>query len=547
MRDLKATAPVFDWWNGTVAGALDHLARCCPDSEAIVHNDRRLTYREFSERATAVACGLASLGIRQGDHVGILHPNHLNVQILHYAVARLGAVYVPFNISLSAADLRQLVAHSEVSVLLVGGAYRETPLINSLAAALPELRTPPGAALRLPGHPKLRTVFNVGHGLTDLERLGTRTTLPPHDGTNATDISHIVYTSGSTRLPKGARLRHRGVLGAAFYWGEALCLTASDRFLVTLPFCHTGGLFLSALSVLLRGGCLHITDRFEEREVLEIVRRERITAMGALDYQLRRMAKLIDAGGYDISSWTKSYSQAASYQLRARLGIKHIVCFYAMTEASNPVALVMPDEHRESIRSASNGRPLPGVEVRIVDPGSGTQLGPMVKGEIRFRGWNCFAGYHNPCDDDLPARVFDADGFFRTGDCGYLDDEGYLWLTGRYKDMIKSGGENVSALEVEDWIVNHVPGVEAAKVVGVPDERWGEAVTAFIELRPGAALAPDEIIDQCKGRLSAYKIPKHVFLVNANEWPVSSAEMIKVRKDVLRARAQSLIAEERVN
>jgi len=185
--------------------------------------------------------------------------------------------------------------------------------------------------------------------------------------------------------------------------------------------------------------------------------------------------------------------------------------------------------------------------VRIVDPKSGTQVEPMINGEIRFRGWNCFAGYHNPGDDDLPGKVFDADGFFRTGDCGYMDREGYLWLTGRYKDMIKSGGENVSALEVEDWLVNRIPGVESAKVVGAPDERWGEAVVAFVELREGEELAPEEIIDQCKIGLSAYKIPKYVFFVKANEWPVSSAEMFKVRKDALRARARLLLEAERVS
>ena len=442
---------------------------------------------------------------------------------------------------LSPAELRHLSAHSNVSILLVGGSYRQNSMLGLLSEALPEWRKQCSPAVDMPSHPRLRTVLVAEPGLTQLAQLGAHAGVPRDDRVTPETVSHLIYTSGSTRLPKAVRLCHRGVLGAAFYWAEALCLSEADRFLVTLPFYHTGGLFLSALSTHLRGGCTHIVDRFDPREALEVVQRERITVMGGLDYQLRQMAELIDDEGYDISSWTKSYSRTASYHLRARLGVKHIVCFYSMTEASNPVALVMPDEQREWIRAGSVGRPLPGVDVRVVDPVSGGEVSRGAEGEIRFRGWNCFAGYHNPSDDDLPAKVFDADGYFSTGDCGYMDTEGYLWLTGRYKDMIKTGGENVSALEVEGWLSNHIPGVKAVQVVGVPDERWGEAVVAFIELRRGHALRPDEIIHRCKDGLSRHKIPKFVFLVEADEWPMISAETIKVRKDMLCARARALI------
>lgn len=536
--------PAYDWCNGTLAGALEHVTQWHADDEAIVYHNTRLSYREFSAAVARAADGLAGLGVRAGHLIGVLHANHPHVQILQFAVARLGATFVPFNVALSPADLSQLVAHSDVGFLIVGGAYRGRPLRDALLEAMAGLSLPQReditAGLALASHPALQVIVDLGQDMSVLEQ-AARGAVARYAGTTAEDISHIVYTSGSTRFPKGARLRHRGMLGGGFYWGEAFGLESADRVLVTLPFFHTGGLVLSGLSALLRGACIHIIDQFDECEVIEIVQRERITTLGLLDYQLRRVAELAATGRYDISSWTKGHTQAASYALRRELGLQRIVGFYAMTEASNPAALVMAEEQRESIRSSANGRPLPGVELRIVDPETGALLGPMERGEIRFRGWNRFAGYHRPAPEDMPNRVFDSGGFFCTGDCGYLDADGYLYLTGRYKDMIKSGGENVSALEVEDWLVNQIEIVEAAKIVGVPDERWGEAVVAFIELSEGKCARAQDIIDACKGRLSAWKIPKHVFFLKAHEWPISSTEMIKVRKEDLRARALLLV------
>ena len=544
----------MDWYNKTITSAIEKVVEQNPNAEALVRGDQRVTYEELVNMASRIASGMKGLGITSGEHVAILHPNDIVVQVLHYASSCLGTVCVPLNVMLSPRELRHVLEHADVKVLFVGGTHKDKPLAEFVLEAVPELRHARDPKLDLSGHPKLKWIVQTepedfSHDaflrLNDLEETGTKTPLPfVNQEAKPESISHLLYTSGSTAFPKGVLLTHRGILGSAFYWGEALCVTGTDRCLTLLPYYHTAGLIVQWLDVHLRGGCVHILKRYHPidfKEVMETVQRERITVMGAFDPLLKRILEHPERSQYDLSSWQKTSSFAGvSYDNRVKAGLSRIVSLYSLTEASNPVTLMMPEERRYEIRRNSVGRPLPGVEVKIVDPNTEEKLPPGVSGEVRFRGWNRMVGYYKPGPEESPENVFDKEGFFKTGDRGYLDNEGYLYLQGRYKEMIKSGGENIFPLEIENFLCNEVPGILLAQVVGVSDDQWGEVVTAFVEVAPGMVYLPQDIIKICKDKMASFKVPKHVFLLKSEDWPMTSTA--KVRKDELQRRAMGILA-----
>jgi fatty-acyl-CoA synthase len=544
------------WYNETITSALDKVARRNPAALAIVQGDQRLTYEELLGKAAGIASGLRKLGIAAGEHVGIFYPNDMVVPILHYASACLGTVCVPINIMVSPQELRHLLIHADISVLFVGRQFKNRHVGEYLLRALPELAEGQGTKVAIRDLPKLKWIIQADGSdpfhesflsLPAVEETGATDPLPfVNRAAQPENVSHMLYTSGSTALPKGVLLTHRGVLGGAYYRGKAYPLTSKDRCLLLPPLYHTYGLIVLMMCIHLRGGRLYLLESYDPldpQEVLETIERERITLTNAFDVLLRRILEHPKRPQYDLSSWQKAGAfPGPSYDLRARAGIRHLSCAYSLTEGSNPVSLVMPEEKRSAIRQKSNGRPLPGVDVKIVNPESGQVLPPGVSGEIAFRGWNRFVGYYKPGPEEVPEKIFDKDGYFKTGDRGYLDEEGNLYFQGRYKEVIKTGGENVSSLEIETFLLSEVPGIAQAQVVGIADEQWGEAVTAFIEVKPGKTLTQQQILQICREKLAAFKVPKHLFFKKEEDWPVTSTG--KIWKDELRRQALNFKARE---
>jgi len=538
----------MNWYNETITTVIENVAKQNHNLKAIIQGNKSLTYENLLNKASRVATGMRNLGITIGEHIGVLHPNDIVVPVLHHASACLGTVYVPFNVMFSPRELRDLLKHSDISVLFVGGEYKGKHLAEHVLEVLPELSRKKDPKLDLPEHPKLKWIVQVDdkdpfHGsflsLDELEETGAKDTLPFVNRTPQPEsVSHLLYTSGTTAFPKGVLLTHRGVLGGSFYWGEAHRLTDNDRCLSLLPFYHTSGLIVQWLSIHLRGGPIHILEKYHRidvKEVLETVERERITVMGAFDTLLLQILEHPERGQYDLSSWEKTSSfPGSSYDIRVKAGLKHIVCLYSLTEASNPVSLVMPEDERYDIRRKSVGRPLPGVEVKIVDPESEQVLPPGVSGEILFRGWNRLVGYYKPGPEEVTDKIFDKEGYLKTGDRGYLDNEGYLYFQGKYKDVIKTGGENVSPLEIENILLSELPGIVQAQVVGISDELWGEAVTAFIEIEPIRTFTVEDVLKTCREKLASFKVPKYVFFIKHEDWPMTSTG--KIRKEELRRR-----------
>ena len=535
----------MNWQDETITSTIARAAKEWSGSIALAQKDQRVTYQELIDTATQIATGLSRMGVRGGDHIAVLYPNYIIVQILHLVSACVGAVYVPLNVMLGTDELSYLLSSADITILLVGGKYRGSSLLDVLSRTIPELSQCKGSELNLPKFPKLKKIVkidkesNTSPGLIPFEDVlnnGATNRLPFVNPTSKPEhVSHLLYTSGSTATPKGVLLTQRGVVGASICWAEALALTSSDRSLALMPFYHTGGLFISSMPFLLHGGyvCMFRDGAFDAKEALEIIQRERITVAAGFDPQVQAILEHPDRSQYDLSSLKKLLNFTGSaYDRRTAEGIPLLVGFYAMTEGTNPICAVMPSETRYSIRRNSCGPALPGVELKIIDPATGDKLPPRITGEIAFRGWNRFAGYYNPGPNETADKVFDGNGFFRTGDLGYLDEDGNLYFLGRRKDMIKTGGENVSPLEIEIFLMKEFPGVVLAQVVGVPDARWGEAVTAFVELKPDAKYTADDIIKKCKEHLTAFKVPKKVIFIESGKWPTSATA--KIRKIDLR-------------
>jgi fatty-acyl-CoA synthase len=543
-------ATIGDWTEVTPIGdLLVRGARVHPDRDLIVLPEARFSYGEVLERATRVARGLLALGVRPRDHVGLLASNGIEYVEGFFGIALIGGVVVPLNARHKAAELGYIVDNGELVVLMTTADEQEyVDFTAVLRSALPSLA---GAAdpkaLALAEAPRLRgTVLLSGEGREGF--LGRAAFDALADGVDAAgvdelrrrvrvrDTATIIYTSGTTANPKGCLLTHeamsRGPVERArtrFASGEH-----GDHEVTwgAGPLFHIGSLapFLGSVGSL----GTYLTDVFfEPGRALELMARERVTA--AWPWFPAIMQGLLDHPDFDAAKLDQLRTMlligppALHKRVLATLPHCGLLQACGMTETAGIYAISGPDESPEEI-AQTQGLPSPGVEVRVVDPDTGADVAPGVVGEILVRGYCVMEGYYR--DPEKTAAALDPDGWLHTSDLYTQTAEGRLTFSGRLKDMLKVGGENVAAIEVEAFLCEH-PAVKIAEVVGVPDPRLDEVPVAFIELAPGTALDRDELLDWCRGRIASYKIPKAVYFVSAAEWPMSAT---KVDKRALRAR-----------
>jgi acyl-CoA synthetase (AMP-forming)/AMP-acid ligase II len=520
------------WADAYVADMLDRVAHRRPEQTAIVDGDTRLTYAELVRRRDALAGALGEAGVRPGDNVALLMGEHWQTATTVFALLYLGARVVPFNLTWEAPEIRYALAQADADVLIAASRYRD----RDLAPRLAELGLDQPGPVELPDFPRLRLRIGwdrsaTGPGGDDLGALLTRDGAPPPRGT--LQAGYLLFTSGSTGSAKGAVLRQDATLGTSFYFGERLGLTGDDRFLNTLPFYHGGGLLTHLLGVLQRGATLYLFEGYDHDAMLETLDREACTAMGGFDLVNMRLVRAQLDAGRKLPLERMQVTTEGAYQELTALGVR-CSTLYALTESSNFVS--MTEASCEVPERQGNGMPFPGVEIRICDYETGEPVGPDVPGEICFRGWNPMVGYYRMAE--RTRSVFDADGFLHTGDYGWLDAQGQVFYRGRYAMMIKTGGENVSEVEVERYLTANLPGVVNAGVVGVPDDKWGEIVVAFVET--SGTFDTDALRAGCRGHLAPYKIPKHFFPVEPGQWPMTPTG--KLVKNTLRSRAADLVS-----
>ncbi|GAA1347627.1 AMP-binding protein [Saccharothrix algeriensis] len=511
----------------TVPANLDRAVAAHGDREALVEcaTGRRWTYRELAAEVDSVAAGLRASGVRVGDRVGIWAPNRAEWFVVQYATARIGAILVNINPAYRVHELEYVLNQSGVRTLIAASSFRT----SDYAAMIAEVR-PRCAALR-------QVVLLDTPQWTELHS----DDLPPWPELSADDPINIQYTSGTTGFPKGATLSHHNILNNGFFVGELCGYTSEDRICVPVPFYHCFGMVMGNLAATSHGACVVIpAPAFDPVATLEAVARERCTSLYGVPTMF--IAELADPGfaSYDLSSLRTGIMAGSPCpvevmkQVVERMGMREVSICYGMTETS-PVSTQTRRDDSLDRRVSTVGRVGPHLEVKVVDPENGRTVPRGTPGELCTRGYSVMLGYWE--QPDRTAEVVDAARWMHTGDLAVMDDDGYVMITGRIKDMVIRGGENLYPREIEEFLYTH-PDVLDAQVVGVPDAKYGEELMAWVRMRPGAApLTADSLREYCTGKLAHHKIPRYVHVVE--EFPMTVTG--KVRKVEMRRQAATIL------
>jgi fatty-acyl-CoA synthase len=527
----------------TIGHRLKALAATHGKNPALIFDDQALSFAELAADARRVASALAALGAGMGTRVGILMPNNPDFLRCAFGAWRLGAVVVPINTLFRGGELAYALRHADVTVLFMVSRFLRNHYLRMLVELCPELAQSPGP-LRADALPCLRHVICLSYDmptgavawedfLASGEPDSTPWSVASLDAVAPTDDAAIFFTSGSTAAPKGVVHTHASILQAADNVGDRLGLTADDRTYGYLPLFFNGGMVGVALATLMRGATVLLQEVFDADETLQLLGRHRCTTLFAWPHQVEALIRhpKFDRDALGIRKGPGANSKWAEKLFRPD---HQAVGTWGMSE-TGPMASSSRWDDPLADRAAAHGRPMPGLELRIVDPDSGQPLPADNDGEIIVRGSSLMRTYYKRD----PSECFDAEGFFHTGDCGRLDTRGWLHFAGRIKDVIKTAGVNVAAAEIEAVLMQH-PGVKVAHVVPVPHPSRGENIGAFV-VRSDLGCSSADLQTHCREALASYKVPRHLFFVDEGDLPTLGSG--KVDRQALRARAAELAAE----
>jgi fatty-acyl-CoA synthase len=516
---------------------------------AIVWEDQRISYAELRVRAQALARGLVGAGVVKGARVGLFMANRPEWIEAFYAAGMIGAVIVPINTFAASVERDHILRHGDVSVLLLGRSLLKRDYLEELLSDHPDLARAARAPIHCAALPQLRRMFCLGletaRGAvgTWSDLLAAGEDVEPElvsalcDEVHPSDEAVIIYTSGSTALPKGVLHVQRTAVLQGWRFAQFMRM-GTERVWTAQPFFWTAGIAMSLGATFASGSTLLVQPSFDAGAALELMERERATLAHAWGHQQKAMAEHPDARRRDLRSLTKL---APSSPLREITGIRSdswgTEGSYGLSEAFTLAAMIPADSPAE-LRQSTSGRPLPGVQMRIVDPETGTPLPPGEHGEIGFKGIVLMRGYYKV----LPEQWQDADGYFHSSDGGSLDADGYLHWTGRIDDLIKTGGANVSPLEIERAL-EALPALRAARAVGVPHPTLGQALVLCAVRAEGSAIAEAEVREWLRPRISAYKVPRRVLFFEPGELELTGNQ--KIRVGPLRDAALARLAAER--
>ncbi|MDJ0427208.1 AMP-binding protein [Rhodococcus fascians] len=506
------------------------------DALVDVASGRRWTYSEFAADVELLAAGLLVAGVQVGDRVGIWAPNCPEWTLAQYATAEIGAILVNINPAYRSHELQFVLRQAGVSVLLSATEFKGSDYTAMIDDVRPEVTTL--REVLFIGSIQWEAMTDRGHrALAKTPRMvaDVSSTLRPDDAIN------IQYTSGTTGFPKGATLSHRNILNNGFFVGELCHYTENDRVCIPVPFYHCFGMVMGNLACTSHGATMVIPGpAFDPVATLTAVADEKCTSLYGVPTMFIAELALENIGAFDLSSLRTGIMAGSPCptevmkQVIERMGMAEVSICYGMTETS-PVSLQTRSDDSIEQRVSTVGRVGPHLEVKIVDPVLGETLPRGEAGELCTRGYSVMIGYWE--QPDKTAEAIDSDGWMHTGDIGVMDGNGYVAITGRIKDMVIRGGENIYPREVEEFLYTH-PDILDAQVIGVPDEKYGEELMAWIQLRDGAApLDSDAVRQFCDGRLAHYKIPRYVHVVD--EFPMTVTG--KVRKVEMRERSLGLI------
>ncbi len=498
----------------TIYDNLAHTVRHHPEADALVscHQGLRYTYGEFLAAVDEVARGLMALGTQQGDRVGIWSPNRAEWVLVQYATAAIGAILVNINPAYRTAELEYALCQSGVS-LLVSARSHGTADYEALFGEVAD-RVPVRRVVRLDdddGDPGgWDELLERSDEVTPDALAHRAASLSPDDAIN------IQYTSGTTGFPKGATLSHRNILNNGFFVGERCRYSPTDRVCIPVPFYHCFGMVLGNLACTTHGACIVVPGAgFDATAVLEACESERCTSLYGVPTMFIAELGHPDFATYDLSSLRTGIMAGSPCpvevmkQVVSEMHMSDVTICYGMTETS-PVSLQSAPDDSIEARVSTVGRVHPHVEIQIVDPATQEPAPRGGTGELWTRGYSVMQGYWN--DPERTAEAIDADGWLHTGDLAVMDVDGYVNVVGRIKDLVIRGGENVYPREVEEFLYSH-PNIADVSVIGVPDERYGEELMAWVKLRHETATTEADIREFCRGRIAHYKIPRYIRFV----------------------------------
>lgn len=511
-----------------------------PERPFLIFEHGGTTYAEFYGKARSLAKGLIGLGLEAGAHVAVLMPNCEEAALIFYATHLAGGVAIPINARFKRRELRHVVSHSDACFLFTTQAVRDrVDFVGLLWDSIDGLGQADGQSdLSLAGAPELRRVIVCGGTapapaltLDLLLEAGSAVGDGALDGRMASTepeaTAYLLYTSGTTAAPKGCELTHEAVIRSWAAFAEVIGLDGASAIWTPCPFFHIGGIG-PIVSALVHGGPVLAMTYFDPAAALEMIAAHKpphlFPAFPPLTLGVFRHPDFAAADFPFLKTIVNVAPPETQKLIQALLPDGAMVLNdFGMTEGSGIITVTRPEDDPE-IRLGSNGRPLPGIQLRIADPATGALVAPATAGEIQFRGVNAFRAYYK--DAEATSVAIDADGWVRTGDLGRVDESGCLHFIGRLKDILKVGGENVAPAEIEAHLGTH-PAVRMAQVIGRPEDKYGEVAVAFVELLPGASATPEELIGHCVGHLASFKIPREIRFVT--EWPMSATKIQKFK------------------
>ena len=512
-----------------------------PDRMAVILPNERRSYAEIRDAALARALSLQSLGVGPGDHVGLLLPTGMDFIETLFATALLGAVAVPVNARYMPPELAYVIENADLKVLLTTDKIAEAVnFVERLHLAFPKLAEADAQGLDLSDAPRLRHVVLFGSssagGMLTEQQFAARAEQGDPERLHLDRLqirlgssAMILYTSGTTANPKGCMISHEAIVRNSAALADRYELTGEDSFWSPLPMFHIAAI-LPLAAIFSRGGTYVTTGYFKAGEALQMMERDQVTATYPCFWTI--MSDLVDHPDFNKTDLSRVKLMNANFavqppeignKMKEALPNAVFVGTFGMTETAGTVTTSRLDA-TETQRFTRLGTPLSGIEVKAVDPETGEEVGIGARGEAWIRGYCTFTRYYK--SPEKTAEALDDEGWFHSGDLISIDEDGQVMFHGRLRDMLKVGGENVAAVEIEACLQQHAA-VKLAQVVGIPDRRLIEIPAAFIELEPGQTAAEQELIDFCKGKIASFKIPRHVRFVE--EWPVSSTKIQKFR------------------
>jgi len=527
----------------TVGDLLDQMAEKYPDHDAVLYTDRpfRKTYSQFRDVCNTVAKGMMAMGIKKGDHVAIWATNYPEWLIAQFATAKIGAVLVTVNTNYKIFEVEYLLRQSDSNTLILIEGFKDCNYVEIINQLCPQLKDSQPGKLNSPTLPFLKNVIYIGDKnypgmfnwndlydmasqVSDEELRQRQASLDIHD------VINMQYTSGTTGFPKGVMLTHYNVVNNGKSIGDCMNFTHEDKLCIPVPLFHCFGCVLGVMACVTHGAAMVPIEHFQPLKVMEALQNEECTAVHGVPTMFIAMLEHPDFNKFKFPKLRTGIMAGSPCPIKVmkqvveKMGAREITIAYGQTEASPVCTQTRVDDSIE-LRVSTVGRPLPFIECKVVNPETNEEVPPGTHGEFVARGYNVMKGYYKM--PEATAQVIDKDGWLHTGDLAVMDENGYFKITGRIKDMIIRGGENIYPKEIEEFLYTH-PAVKDVQVIGVPSKQYGEEVMACIILKEGASATEDEIKEFVRSHMARHKTPKYVKFMDS--FPMTASGKIQKYK-----------------